>query len=1079
MLFLCSILKKGRREKFLLNSTRGYDNRLFVLSPMEIPLVRACPYSVSACVGMVMILLCGTLFAEEGGQGVRLFSKGRYLITPTLVYLEDKTNDLTIDQVASAEYVGHFQKNNYPIMNAGISTSTYWLKFTIEYPDAYPNIEPLKRWYLEVGSSLLNTAELFVAEHDGIYQVKTSDLRTNYRDKEVVHAHSIFPVDMVLGERVDFYMRIKNSTLLRFSLILWTPEEFVHNSAIEEFLFGALFGSMLILLVYNLFLYFSVREISYLYYVLYLGGIVSFEFIEIGRGIIQFTDVFGDFDKEIILYFVLGSAISGALFAKSFMELPIYHPRINFLVNMYIAVAVLSSILICFFDYYISAFWNLVYMSMFLPLFLLMLLYCWMTGNENAKYFFWAWLSNVAGLMIFSGVTYQFIPATAFTVNVMPIGILIEAVTLSFALAHRIKNEQHSMLEADSKAMDNLQKYQSVFNNALEGMYKMNLDGRVSSANPAMCKLFGFSRVSDIVGDDRVHRLVFDDAYDQFIEMIECGVTTNQFSFVNKDGKRKWMSHSARVIYSIDGRASHIEGVVVNITQIKLKELAIKEKEREKVEREIAEASTSAKSEFLANMSHEIRTPLNAVIGFSESLKDKDLSRKEKAEAIRHVSSSSNDLLSLINDILDLSKIEAGMLLIERVEINVVEFVDRVVASFFNEAEKKGLKFDIVYRCPLPKTIMGDSLRIEQVLTNLCENGLKFTDEGSVMVVVSWNTDRDELYFEVVDSGVGMSEKVRRNLFRVFDQADTSSTRQYGGAGLGLAISKKLAVMMNGDIEVLSVEGKGSDFTFTVGQCLPSKVVWLNQKPTSKLSMPQPQQKQRVPSLVGTVLLAEDNVVNQKLIEKVLKRTGVNVVLAEDGLKACEKASAYDPDVILMDINMPLLDGIEATRRLVQQGGRAPIYALSAELDKADIEAARSAGCVGSLSKPLNNRELYGVLEEHLAAVEHKGAAPCPLKSPPSAKECNTDVMRQFAKDLPRIQELMIELVKSENWAKLRELASEVSEAAMSFQLEGLTKKSRKLEDALKEGDVDDVNHWLPKIVKEFGVVVESIEEKP
>jgi len=1025
---------------------------------------------------LLPFLSCAAIFAEEAEQGVRLFSKGQYLLTPHMLYFEDVSNDLTIDQIASSKYASEFVKNNNPILNTGITTSTYWVKFTLDYPDAYPNETVLKRWYLEVGGSQLNEVELFISEYDGIYEVKTSDMRVDFSDRDISHANSVFPLDIGIGQKIDLYLKIKSNTLLKFPLFLWSPEEFIHKVAIEEFLYGVLLGSMIILLVYNLFLYFSMKDVSYLYYVLYLFGIVVFEFLELGHGVIHVENIIGTFNKEFILYFIWESCIAGSMFSKTFMELNRFHPRIDKIVNVFIAVALISFFLVPFSEYNISALWNLIYMSIFLPLFLMMISYCWITGNENAKYFCLAWLSNVAGLMIFSGVTYQIIPATPLTLAATPIGILVEAVTLSLALANRIKNEQALALTADKQAMGYLERYQSVFDNALDGMYKMSLSGTVVSANPALVKLFGFESTQDILRCKDIASRVFEDTDRQFGEMIEHGVSINYFSFIMPGKKQVWASHSARLIVGESGLYSHIEGSVTNITQIKLKELAIKDKENEKTEREIAEASTSAKSEFLANMSHEIRTPLNAIIGFSESLKEPALLGRERKNAIKLVFDSSHNLLSLINDILDFSKIEAGMLMIEQVPINLVTFVEKIKSEFHEEAKKKKLRFDVVYRYPIPETVVSDPLRIAQVLQNICSNALKFTEKGSVILAVSWEYDSERLCFEVIDSGVGMSNKVRDNLFHVFDQADTSSTRQYGGAGLGLAISRRLASLMNGTIDVLSEHGKGSVFTFVVGQCLEGKTVWLDRKPA-----PQKMTKRSevvIPKLFGTVLLAEDNVVNQKLIERIIKKTGINVVIANDGIEVCEKTLQIHPDLILMDINMPRRDGVEATKYLIEQGCDIPIYALTAEQDSVEIDKALSAGCMGCISKPLNNKELYSSLERHLATQPSLIPAKPEQIREPGLQVQKRAVMRRFANDLPRIQEMMIELVKSENWAKLRELASEVSETAISFQLEGLTKKSQQLEQALKNGDTQDVSHWLPKIVKEFSLVVDSIDEK-
>ena len=346
-------------------------------------------------------------------------------------------------------------------------------------------------------------------------------------------------------------------------------------------------------------------------------------------------------------------------------------------------------------------------------------------------------------------------------------------------------------------------------------------------------------------------------------------------------------------------------------------------------------------------------------------LKEVNLSDSEKKSATDLVVDNSNILLQLINDILDFSKIEASKLDVEKVAVNVANVVDKVKDDSVAKAEEKELNFNVVYRYPIPSVILGDSMRISQVLSNLCDNAIKFTRKGSVLLVVSWNEERHKLQFEVIDSGSGIRNVDQHKLFQVFDQADTSSTRAHGGSGLGLAISKKLALIMGGDIEVLSEPNRGSAFTFTVGVGLPENVDWMRCADYS----PSKKQKKPVaePRFSGTVLLAEDNIVNQKLIERVLKRVGVDVVVVSDGVEACDYCEENLPDFILMDINMPNRDGLAATQYLRDKGCAVPIYALTAETKRSEINKAIDAGCDGFLSKPLDRKLLFNAMSERLA----------------------------------------------------------------------------------------------------------------
>lgn len=921
-----------------------------------------------------LLSMSSSVLAEDDLAPVRLFSNASYDLNANMRILEDPTNELTIDQVATQKYDADFISHGKGIPNLGISQSTYWIKTKVIYPDSYPNKDNRKKWFLEVGRSNLDISELFIPETDGVYTVITSDTRSEFSEKEVVHVNSVFPVTTLLDQEVMFYIKIKSKTSMYFPVTLWTPEGFAKKVAIEEFLYGVFLGAMTILLTYNLFLYVSVRDVGYLYYVFYLGSITLVDVLESGHGTIHIGSFLGFIEREYILLLLSVTAISTMLFAKNFMSTAKDYPMLDFTLNFMAIISLMTACVFFVTEYKVASIWNQLAFTGFMPIFLCIVAYCWFHGNQNAKFLFFAWIFNVVGLTVFSGISIKLLPTNVFTLSALPLGILAEAVLLSFALSNRIKNESNAVLLADRKAMLSLSRYESVFNNAREGMYEMSLAGKVISANPAILRMFGFDDFRQLCGcGSAFGSHLFRDTNSQFREMLGGEVSSNDLCFIRKRGEKVWAHHSARLIFGKNGSPSHIEGTILNVTQQKLKEIAVKGQEREHTEKVIAEASTNAKSEFLANMSHEIRTPLTAIIGFSESLKEVNLSPSEKKSATDLVVDNSHTLLRLINDILDFSKIEADKLDVEELVVNVSEVVGSIREPFVARAKEKGLRFDVVYRYPIPSIVLSDPTRISQVLGNLCENAIKFTEKGSVLLVVSWNEEINKLQFEVIDSGLGVLCDDQQKLFQVFDQADTSSTRAHGGSGLGLAISQKLAVMMGGNIEVLSEVNKGSVFTFTVGAKLPESMVWIRSAEFSpSLSSPlSPSHKTKksfaASNFSGTVLLAEDNIVNQKLIERVLKKTGVSVVVVSDGVEACDYCDSALPDFILMDINMPNRDGLEATRYIRDKGHTLPIYALTAETSKEELDKAIDAGCDGFLSKPLNKELLVNAMAEHLS----------------------------------------------------------------------------------------------------------------
>ena len=384
-----------------------------------------------------------------------------------------------------------------------------------------------------------------------------------------------------------------------------------------------------------------------------------------------------------------------------------------------------------------------------------------------------------------------------------------------------------------------------------------------------------------------------------------------------------------------------------------------------KLAKEKAERADRIKSEFLANMSHEIRTPLTGIIGFSEELKNPDLSDADRNEMVDVIINSSQHLGIIINDILDLSKIEAHQLKIENVAISPMEMFAEIEALMSKRASEKGLIFysDISY--PLPKTIITDPVRLKQILLNICSNAIKFTNEGEIRFGIGYDAADRQMNFSVKDTGIGMTENEIKTIFKPFSQADATTTRRFGGTGLGLSISSELAKMLGGDIEVESEKGMGSTFSVStsIGVIRHVELEYSHSKPGTKQSTSiDPQQIK----FRGKVLLAEDMDENQRLITMYLRRAGVDVTIVENGRKAIDAAVQGSFDLILMDSQMPEVGGVEAIRQLRAQGYKKPIVSVTANAMAQDKQLCLDAGANDYIKKPLELSEFYRVLNQFL-----------------------------------------------------------------------------------------------------------------
>jgi PAS domain S-box-containing protein len=671
-----------------------------------------------------------------------------------------------------------------------------------------------------------------------------------------------------------------------------------------------------------------------------------------------------------------------------------------------------------------------------------------------------------------------------------------------------LKQREESLRESE-------QKFRRLYEQAPVGYYSLDMNGCLVEANEACLDILGRTR-EEVLGRPFAELLV-PQGVEQFCQSLagcQAGgeIQEIEAEIQGKDGSTTVILLDGRIWQDGQENTQKIHCSMRDITRRKrveqklqdysraleatntaLKQAAelheeILRKDRLQADlvraKEVAEAANCAKSQFLANMSHEIRTPLNGILGFAKLLvqgadEGDAAARKEFLEVIHN---SGEHLLTLINDILDLSKLESGKIEVECVPCSPHQIIAEAISVLRVRAQEKGVRLENTWIGPVPEEIHSDPARLRQIVMNLVSNAIKFTEVGAVQVLARLvrTEGRQQLAIEVVDTGIGIPADKLEAIFEPFVQADSSVTRRFGGTGLGLAISRRIAAALGGKLTAESQEGAGSTFTATIDTGCLDGVRLLRSPGEVMTSVPRTREPGNSPLQLSParILLVEDGDTNRKLIELVLRRAGATVLSAENGRLGVEAAARQAFDLILMDMQMPVMDGYTAARLLRDRGTTVPIIALTAHAMRGDEEKCQAAGCSGFLSKPIDPDRLVHAVGEFLAA---SGGGPRGAEYPPQPSHCEGSplvstlptgdaafrgIVEEFLLCLPTKLGHMRQAWAGGDFATLTQLAHWLKGAAGTMGFAAFTEPASRLHALAKSGQGEHIEAVLDELIE-------------
>ncbi|MBU0673452.1 MAG: response regulator [Proteobacteria bacterium] len=909
---------------------------------------------LSLAVGLFLLLATGFItpasVTASAPPVIITPQQDNYILGPHLDILEDPSTTLTIDQVSQPEYSADFQPNRVSTPNFGFTQSAYWFRFSLN-----GDMSGSDHWFLELAYPLLDSIELYLPQENG-FQVKKAGDHLPFSAREIRNRNFIFRLSSKLLDGRPIYIRVESESTMNLPLRILSEKAYTASDHNNQFSLGMYSGFLIVMIIYSFLMLISLRDLNYLIYLIFIICFGHFQIIMNGTAY-EYLWPNQIWWNNYSLPASVGLATIGVgLFTKYFLNTKQSAPRCDKVIITFCLLSGLGA-LVSFAGYYALAI-RLTSLLAILTISTNVIcgIICLRKRYRPARYFMVAWSMFFLGVIINALRAFGVLPTNFITLSGPQIGSALTMIMLALALADRI-----NIMKAEKVAMQ--EQYQAIFDNATEGIFRSSPEGRILMANQALASMLGFSTPMELMATytDLTNHCYANPHQREELRIIlarQETVTNFEVRLKRADGQVFDASMHARGVKDVTtGRLKYLEGILNDITQRKRAEDLLLAKER-------AEAENRSKTAFLTTMSHEIRTPLNGVIGLTGMLLNMDLSTQHR-KFLKLIKTSSDRLLAIINDILDFAKIEAGKMDLESIPFSLRESLENPLQILKMKASDKGLEFSWHIDDSIPDQLIGDPVRLPQVIMNLLDNGIKFTREGLVTLKVTASEiaeDSVQLIFTVEDTGIGIPKDQQESIFKSFSQADSSHSRQFGGTGLGLAISKELAAKMGGQIRLESPtdqDTRGSVFHFEL------RLKRVASAPPERAMIAKAEGRP-VPLKNLRILLVDDEPINRILARELLTQQGWKVTEAVNGPEALALLDHERFDLIIMDIEMPEMDGYETTTliraREKEGGGHLPIVALTAHAIQGYREKCLSAGMDDYLSKPFELDDLLRVI---------------------------------------------------------------------------------------------------------------------